>query len=312
MVSVLQYHENTLRNVYQDFASFGATRSAGMPMMDGPKFAKFAKDCKLVDKANLTPTDVDLIFAKAKTKTERRISYDQFCTAVSMMADKRYPEQAGDNALEALMKKVITSQGPKASSATVADSTGIYSKLTDSSLYTGSHKERFNADGSGKGLDGRDKIVKGTGSSRGNVDLQFHEELDSPPFSDDESTEALAEEVAKLGKKSSPPPKPSLSKSASSTPPKSSLSSSSSSSSGVKLSVMTKTNSLPPISKTPSPKSSPGKVSIFDKLTDSSQYTGSHKNRFNSDGTGRGAAGRDSIRKGGVSGQDLSQMVRRS
>lgn len=65
-------HEPTLRNIYQDFAAFGATRGAGMPMMDGPKFAKFAKDCKLVDKTNLTPTDVDLIFAKAKSKTERR------------------------------------------------------------------------------------------------------------------------------------------------------------------------------------------------------------------------------------------------
>lgn len=48
--------------------------------------------------------------------------------------------------------------------------------------------------------------------------------------------------------------------------------------------------------------------SIFDRLTDSSQYTGSHKNRFNADGTGRGKAGRDP----GVDSQtaDLSQMTR--
>lgn len=65
-------YDATLRNIYQDFASFGATRGAGMPMMDGPKFAKFAKDCKLLDKTHLTATDVDLIFAKAKSKTERR------------------------------------------------------------------------------------------------------------------------------------------------------------------------------------------------------------------------------------------------
>jgi len=33
--------------------------------MEGKSFAKFAKDCKLIDK-KFTATDVDLIFAKAK------------------------------------------------------------------------------------------------------------------------------------------------------------------------------------------------------------------------------------------------------
>ena len=65
-------YDGTLRHIYQEFASFGATRGAAVPLMDGPKFAKFAKDCKLVDKSNLTATDVDLVFAKAKSKTERR------------------------------------------------------------------------------------------------------------------------------------------------------------------------------------------------------------------------------------------------
>jgi len=52
-------------------------------------------------------------------------------------------------------------------------------------------------------------------------------------------------------------------------------------------------------------------ASIFDKLTDASQYTGAHKQRFNSDGTGRGMAGRDSVAKGGVDGKDLSKLVAR-
>lgn len=37
---------------------------------------------------------------------------------------------------------------------------------------------------------------------------------------------------------------------------------------------------------------------IFDKLTDSSLYTGSHKNRFDATGRGLGLAGRDSTKKG--------------
>jgi len=43
--------------------------------MDGKSFAKMCKDTKLVDK-KLDPTNVDLIFAKAKAKTDRRITFD--------------------------------------------------------------------------------------------------------------------------------------------------------------------------------------------------------------------------------------------
>ena len=43
--------------------------------MEGKVFAKVAKDCGLLDK-KLTATDMDLIFAKIKTKTERRITFD--------------------------------------------------------------------------------------------------------------------------------------------------------------------------------------------------------------------------------------------
>ncbi|KAJ1461970.1 p25-alpha-domain-containing protein [Pelagophyceae sp. CCMP2097] len=39
---------------------------------------------------------------------------------------------------------------------------------------------------------------------------------------------------------------------------------------------------------------------IFDRLTDASQYTGAHKQRFDGAGHGRGLAGRDSTAKGGA------------
>lgn len=48
--------------------------TAGADAMDGKVFAKVAKDCKLLDK-KLTSTDVDLIFAKIKDKSARKISF---------------------------------------------------------------------------------------------------------------------------------------------------------------------------------------------------------------------------------------------
>lgn len=57
-----------LRTVFGDYC-------AGQGTMDGKSFAKMCKDTKLLDK-KLTATDVDLIFAKSKAKTDRRITYD--------------------------------------------------------------------------------------------------------------------------------------------------------------------------------------------------------------------------------------------
>lgn len=56
--------------------------------MEGKTFAKFAKDTKILDK-KLTATDIDLIFAKAKKKTERKITYTEFEHAIAMCAEKK-------------------------------------------------------------------------------------------------------------------------------------------------------------------------------------------------------------------------------
>jgi hypothetical protein len=42
--------------------------------MEGKTLVKFAKDCGLLDK-HLTTTDIDLIFAKVKTKGSKKISF---------------------------------------------------------------------------------------------------------------------------------------------------------------------------------------------------------------------------------------------
>jgi hypothetical protein len=45
--------------------------------MEGKQWAKLCKDTKLIDK-KYTSTDVDLIFAKVKDKSARRINFAQF------------------------------------------------------------------------------------------------------------------------------------------------------------------------------------------------------------------------------------------
>jgi len=94
--------------------------------MEGKTFAKFAKDCKILDK-NLTATDIDLIFAKVKDKAARKINYGQFQSAVELCATKK------KISADALNDKILKAGGPTFT-GTKADKVKFHD---DKSLYTG-------------------------------------------------------------------------------------------------------------------------------------------------------------------------------
>lgn len=94
--------------------------------MDGRQFAKMAKDCQLLDK-KLTSTDVDLIFAKVKDRSVRKIIFYQFELAIDQIAQKK--KISKDDVLKLLSK----SNGP-----TFQGTKAAYNKFhDDKSLYTG-------------------------------------------------------------------------------------------------------------------------------------------------------------------------------
>lgn len=108
----------TLESVFKAFA-------AG-PEMDGKTFAKVSKDCGLLDK-KLTPTDVDLVFAKIKDKTARKINFAQFKTGVAHFATKKGIPEADCQAL------IVKAGGPHFE-GTKADFVKFHD---DKSTYTG-------------------------------------------------------------------------------------------------------------------------------------------------------------------------------
>lgn len=109
----------SLNEVFSNF-------TAGASDMDGKTFAKFSKDTKILDK-KLTATDIDLIFAKVKDKTARKITFDQFKKAISLCAEKK-----GLGA-EALEEKILEHGGPTFK-GTKAEAVRHHD---DKSLYTG-------------------------------------------------------------------------------------------------------------------------------------------------------------------------------
>lgn len=89
-------------HIKQVFNSYNGTQHT----MEGKSFAKLAKDTKLIDK-KLTATDVDLIFAKIKDKSERRITYEQFRNGLEMFAEKK------GVTTEDVHHTILSSGGPK-------------------------------------------------------------------------------------------------------------------------------------------------------------------------------------------------------
>ncbi len=96
--------------------------------MEGKVFTKMAKDAGLMAKT-FTATDVDIIFAKAKSKAERRLTFAQFQTAVGYIAEKKGQD------VESIKYAIIQSGGPKFT-GTTAEANKFHD---DKSLYTGVH-----------------------------------------------------------------------------------------------------------------------------------------------------------------------------
>lgn len=176
--------------------------------LDNVKFFKAIKEMGLIDGTKVTRAEVDLIFTRVKGKGERKLLFDQFVKGIEEVAAKKYPMERdsllklmnndlaafndpsdldGRNSgvfseLKEKKAPVETRRSTKKEAEdllpfepvkreTAKRSSGqgsIFDRLTDTSLYTGTHKNRFDANGRGIGMQGRDSIAKqGVGKYHG-------------------------------------------------------------------------------------------------------------------------------------------------
>lgn len=116
--------EVELKDLFARFASFGSRQV--VEDMDSFHFSKLCKECSLVDD-KLNTIEVDIIFSKCKPKGGRRLTFAQFLTALSLVADKK------GSTLEHVATMVLATGGPVAH-ATKAESVRLHD---DKSTYTG-------------------------------------------------------------------------------------------------------------------------------------------------------------------------------
>ncbi|XP_068607245.1 tubulin polymerization-promoting protein family member 2 [Brachionichthys hirsutus] len=146
---------------FQKFAVHGDTKATGKEM-SGKNFAKICKDCQIVDGKNVTTTDVDIVFSKVKAKSARVITFEQFNRALTELAPKRFKGKSKPEALQQLYG-LIAGKEPANMGVTKAAKAAAVDRLTDATKYTGTHKERFDDSGKGKGKAGREDIPDTSG-----------------------------------------------------------------------------------------------------------------------------------------------------
>lgn len=154
--------EAGLYGLFEAYAAFG--ERDGTAALDSFKFSKLLRESELLD-AVFTPAGADLVFTRAKQRDARKLTFDDFIVALGMVADQKYP---GDpDAFSRVVDAVLANPGPRAVGVRVSPTKPlppIFQKLTSPLLYTGSHVHRFEPDGRGRGLAGRDSVVRGGGT----------------------------------------------------------------------------------------------------------------------------------------------------
>ncbi|KAJ1501319.1 hypothetical protein HMI56_003301 [Coelomomyces lativittatus] len=147
-----ELHLKELFHVYSNLSTASASRSnlnTSSPAlhdlsMDATRFVKFFKDQQLLNK-HCTVTDLDIVFNKVKgpAKKERKIDYHAFKKALHILAwirahpDPNAPPESAitpDKAyLDFALQIYNTKEMQPIFHATVPETTGIFSKLTDKS-----------------------------------------------------------------------------------------------------------------------------------------------------------------------------------
>lgn len=64
---------------------------------------------------------------------------------------------------DSVVAKMSTVSGPSTAGTTGVANAAHVAQMTDTSKYTGSHKERFDESGKGKGIDGREERANNSG-----------------------------------------------------------------------------------------------------------------------------------------------------
>ncbi|XP_059609150.1 tubulin polymerization-promoting protein homolog isoform X2 [Phlebotomus argentipes] len=134
----------SFREAFKAFSKFGDTKSDGKHVTLSQS-DKWMKQAKVIDK-KITTTDTAIHFKKLKSL---KVSFEDYNKFLEDLAKTK-----GAN-LEEIKSKMSNCGQPGVQQLTAGKASATVNRLTDTSKYTGSHRERFDESGKGKGIAGR-------------------------------------------------------------------------------------------------------------------------------------------------------------
>ncbi|RWS10882.1 TPPP family protein CG4893-like protein [Dinothrombium tinctorium] len=139
----------SFEEMFKAFAKFGDSKSVG-DAITLSNSDKWFKQAKVIDGKKITTVDTGIYFKQiAKTKKALNINeYNQFLEKIA--TNKKVD-------LEEIKHKLSCSGPPATTKTTTAANTGAVARLTDHTKYTGTHKQRFDGSGKGRGKAGREE-----------------------------------------------------------------------------------------------------------------------------------------------------------
>ena len=158
--------EDGLWAVFEAYASFGDRDAHSEVALDSFRWTKLLREAG-VHEPGFGANATDVAWAKCCPRGTRRMCFDTFIIGLGLVAESKWPGLDPAEAFAALVSAVLALPGPALTGVAPAPpstSTGIFQKLTDASLYTGTHRLRFDGEGRGLGLAGRDAIPHGAGT----------------------------------------------------------------------------------------------------------------------------------------------------
>uniref|UniRef100_A0A1Q3FPS1 Tubulin polymerization-promoting protein homolog n=1 Tax=Culex tarsalis TaxID=7177 RepID=A0A1Q3FPS1_CULTA len=140
------------REQFKAFSKFGDTKSDGKHLTLSQS-DKWMKQAKVIDK-KITTTDTGIHFKKLKSM---KLSFEDYNKFLEDLAKTKKVE------LDEIKRKLANCGAPGIHNSTPGKAAETVARLTDTSKYTGSHKQRFDETGKGKGIAGRKDLPDGSG-----------------------------------------------------------------------------------------------------------------------------------------------------
>ncbi|CAI5438964.1 unnamed protein product [Caenorhabditis angaria] len=150
-----------VKKKWDAFTKFGAATATEMT---GKNFDKWLKDAGVLDNKTITGTMTGIAFSKV-AGPKKKTTFEETKKVLAFVAEdrSRQSKKPLQEELNLITEKLSKLEAPSTGNAAKANAGGVYSRLTDHTKYTGAHKERFDAEGKGKGKSGRDDAQDNTG-----------------------------------------------------------------------------------------------------------------------------------------------------